>query len=122
MTRSEQRVAETDRPGEIGESPEARAYRRGFRQKNKRDDYALDLFEQARAQLASNPSGVDRLLLELAKLYNPLVNGPIVDILTRGRIMMLLEAGRVREAEVLLDERYRLYAPVDDAERHSPGT
>ena len=114
-------MAETDRPGEVGESPEARAYRRGFRQKNKRDDYALDLFERARAQLVSDPSGVDRALRELSRLYNPLVNGPIVDLQTHARIMEHLQAGRTGDAGLLLDERYRLYAPIDDAERMSPG-
>jgi hypothetical protein len=104
------------------ESPEARAYRRGFRQKNKRDDYALDLFEEARAKLASNPRRVGEILGELARLYNPLANGPIVDLATRAAIMARLEAGRPAEAEHLLDQRYRLYAPVDEAERRGPGT
>jgi hypothetical protein len=103
------------------ESPEARAYRRGFRQKNKRDDYALDLFEEARAKLGSDAARVGQILRELARLYNPLIDGPVVDLETRARIMALLEAGRDREAATLLDDRHRLYAPVDDAERHEPG-
>ena len=114
-------MAETDLPGEVGESPEARAYRRGFRQKNKRDDYALDLFQQVRATLGSDPPGVDRVLRELAKLYNPLTNGPIVDLPTHAGIMNLLGEGRIAEATVLLDKCYELYAPIDDAERRGPG-
>ena len=74
-----------DRPESGDDTPAARAYRRGFRQKNRRDDYALDLFQEA-----------------------------------RGRIMALLEAGRGPEAGALLEERYRLYAPLDDAERQGP--
>jgi hypothetical protein len=108
------------RPGEAPESPEARAYRRGFKQKNRRDDYALDLFEEIRAKLGTDPARVDAALRELSRLYNPLADAPIVDLATRGRIMMLLHDGRAGEAEVLLDARYRLYAPLDDAERQGP--
>ena len=110
-----------DAGGAGDESAAARAYRRGFRQKNRRDDYALDLFQEARAKLTSDPTRVGRILAELARLYNPLADGPVVDLATRGRIMTLLGADRVSEAEALLDERYRLYAPLDDAERQGPG-
>jgi FdhD protein len=102
------------------DSPGARAYRRGFRQKTKRDDYALDLFQEARAKLGNDDARVDQALRELSRLYNPLADGPIVDLATRTRIMSLLGEGRPGEAEVLLDERYRLYAPIDDAQRHGP--
>jgi FdhD protein len=102
------------------ESPEARAYRRGFRQRNKRDDYALDLFEQIHAKFGIDDVSVDHALGELSRLYNPLVDGPIVDLATRGHIMRLLADGRRSEAGSLLDQCYRLYAPVDDAERQGP--
>jgi hypothetical protein len=105
-----------------GDSPEARAYRRGFKQKSRRDDYALDMFEEARARLATDLDRVDHLLKELSRLYNPLVDGPIVDLATRTRIMTLLHEGRRVEAGELLETRYRLYAPLDDAERHGPTT
>lgn len=104
------------------ESPEARAYRRGFRQKNKRDDYALDLFEEARLKLGSDPERVGQILGELSRLYNPLTDGPIVDLPTRTAIMGRLGAGQPDEAAALLDRRYELYAPVDEAERRGPGT
>ena len=104
------------------ETPEARAYKRGFRQKNKRDDYALDLFHEARAKLASDPRRVEQILGELSRLYNPLVDGPIVDLATRAAIMSRLDAGQADEAGDLLERRYLLYAPIDDAERRSPGT
>ena len=104
------------------ETPETRAYRRGFRQKSKRDDYALDLFHEARAKLATDPRRVGEILGELTRLYNPLANGPIVDLATRAAIMARLEAGRPIEAEHLLDQRYQLYAPLDEAERQGPGT
>jgi len=110
----------TDPPSAGDESPGARAYRRGFRQKNRRDDYALDLFHEARAKLGHDPARVDHILRELARLYNPLADGPVVDLATRGRIMALVQEGRGLEAEALLEERYRLYAPLDDAERYGP--
>jgi len=106
----------------VDDSPEARAYRRGFRQKNKRDDYALDLFHEARAKLVSDPARVGQILAELTRLYNPLADGPIMDLPTRAAIMARLQAGRPGEAEALLEQRYQLYAPVDEAERKSPGT
>jgi formate dehydrogenase accessory protein FdhD len=109
-----------ERPVTGGDSPEARAYRRGFKQKNRRDDYALDLFDEARAKLASDLRRVDEVLRELSRLYNPLADGPIVDLASRARIMSLLHDGRPAEALALLETRYRLYAPFDDAERHGP--
>jgi hypothetical protein len=103
------------------DSPEARAYRRGFRQKSKRDDYALDLFQEARAKLASDPVRVEQVLRELSRLYNPLTDGPILDLATRSRIMTLLASARLAEAEALIEARHQAYAPIDDAERHGPG-
>lgn len=104
------------------ETPEARAYKRGFRQKNKRDDYALDLFQEARTKLATDPARVGQILAELSRLYNALTDGPIIDLGTRAAIMTRLEAGRTDEAGALLDGRYQLYAPLDEAERQPPGT
>ena len=111
-----------DEPDASGASPEERAYRRGFRQKNKRDDYALDLFHEARAKLTSDPARVGQILGELSRLYNALADGPIIDLATRAAIMARLEAGRSGEAADLLDRRYQLYAPFDDSERKGPGT
>jgi len=96
-----------------GATPEERAYRRGFRQRNRQDDYALDLFREARAHLG-DPERVDRILFELGRYYNPLADGPIVDVATRGRIVTLLRQSQREEAERLLDERYRRYAPLDE--------
>jgi hypothetical protein len=114
-------VAEGDRPGAADDTVEARAYRRGFRQKNRRDDYALDLFQEARAKLGTDSARVDQLLRELARLYNPLIDGPVVGLAERARILTLLEQGRAGEAEVVLDTCYRRYAPHDDdTERTGP--
>jgi hypothetical protein len=104
------------------DSPGTRAYRRGFRQKNKRDDYALDLFEEAGAKLTTDPPRVAAILGELARLYNALVDGPIVDLECRGQILSLLAGGRAAEAERLLHRRYELYAPLDDGDREGPAS
>ena len=115
-------MTEAGSGGRGDDSPGARAYRRGFRQKNRRDDYALDLFEEARAKLGHDPARVDQILRELARLYNPLADGPIVDLPTRARIMTLLQDGQGVQAATLIEERFRLYAPLDDAERRGPRT
>jgi len=96
-----------DRPEE---SPEQARHRQGLKFR-RRDDYAVELFKDARANLA-DPARVDRILLELGRFYNPFVNGPIVDLPTRRRIVEALEAGDPAEAGRLLDERLRLYAGV----------
>jgi hypothetical protein len=116
----ERPVADDPEGRETTGSAQERAYRRGFRQKSKRDDYALDLFQEARAKLGEDADRVGQILRELSRLYNPLVNGPLVDPPTCGRIMALLSDGRTREAGALLDTRYRLYAPIDDSERQGP--
>jgi hypothetical protein len=113
-------VAEAEGPGAPDDSVAARAYRRGFRQKSRRDDYALDLFGEARAKLSTDPARVDQILRALTRLYNPLIDGPVVGLPARGRILALLQEGRATEAEAILDECYRLYAPLDDAEREGP--
>jgi hypothetical protein len=106
-------------PDEPVESAAEKAFKRRFggkdKGRNKRDDYALDLFREAMAYLDDLPR-VNNLLRELGKLYNPIVNAPIVDLPTRQRIMVLLGEGARAEAERLLDERRRLYAPLERAD------
>lgn len=94
-----------------GEEAEAR-HRRGLKFR-KRDDYAVELFREAQAQLA-DIARVDRILLELGRFYNPFVDGPIVDLGTRRRIIELLEGGQPEEARRLLDERLALYARIGE--------
>jgi hypothetical protein len=95
------------------DSPQARAYRRGFRDKgDKREDYAVDLFRAALAALDDRPR-VDRILIELSRLYNPLVDGAIVDPRTRGAVLEALEAADHERARRLLQERLDLYYPTD---------
>jgi hypothetical protein len=98
------------------ESAAERAFKRRFggkeKGRNKRDDYALDLFREALAYL-DDTARVNGILRELGKLYNPMTNAPIVSLDARRRIVGLLEAGDTDAARALLDECCRLYAPVD---------
>ena len=98
------------------ESAAEKAFKRRFggkdKGRNKREDYALDLFHEAATYLDDHER-VNRILRELGKLYNPVLDAPIVDLLTRQRIMTLLQAGSREDAARLLDERRRLYAPVE---------
>lgn len=98
------------------ESAADRAFKRRFggkdKGRDKREDYALDLFREAAASF-DDPERVNGILRELGKLYNPVIDAPIVDLRTRQRIVQLLRDRCTEEASHLLDERRRLYAPVD---------
>jgi hypothetical protein len=95
------------------DTPQARAYRRGFRDKgDKREDYAVDLFRAALGALDDVPR-VNQILIELTRLYNPLVDGPIMDAATRGAVLDALEASDHERARRLLEHRLDLYYPAD---------
>ena len=94
------------------------ALRRGLRSR-RRDDPALDLFRRIETSL-SDIGFVDRMLLELSRCYNPLTNGPIVDLATRRAIVESLGAGLAAEAKRLLDQCLTRYAPPAEAPRASP--
>jgi len=108
-----------DEPSEPVESAADKAFKRRFggkdKGRNKRDDYALDLFREAAAHLDDLPR-VNGILRELGKVYNPIIDAPIVDLPTRQRIMRLLGQGSRDAATLLLDERRRLYAPLERAD------
>ena len=95
-----------------------KSLRRGLRSR-RRDDHALDLFRRIETNLA-DIRAVDRMLLELGRCYNPLTNGPIVDLATRRGIVESLRAGRPDDAKRLLDECLLRYAPPAEAPRASP--
>ena len=79
-----------------------------------RQDHAITLFREARARI-DDIERVDRILLELGRFYNPLTDGPIVDLACRQRVLERLRAGQRAEALALLDERLARYAPpIDD--------
>jgi hypothetical protein len=85
--------------------------RRGLKFR-RRDDHAVNLFREAKANLG-DVARVDRILLELGRFYDPLAGGAIVDFTTRVKIVEALRAGRAEEAERLLDERLALYTKFD---------
>jgi len=96
------------------ESAAEKAFKRRFggkdKGRNKREDYALDLFREAAAYL-DDPDRVNAVLRELGKLYNPVTNTPIVDLETRQQVVTLLREGARDLAVNMLDKQRRLYAP-----------
>ena len=68
-----------------GEGGEEARQRRGLKFR-RRDDYAVELFREALANLG-DLRRVDRILLELGRFYNPYINAPIVDLATRRRVL-----------------------------------
>lgn len=72
----------------------------------------MELFKEAQANL-TDVARVDRILLELGRFYNPLLNAPIVDLATRRRVIELLLASQPEEARQILDDRLRRYARVE---------
>jgi hypothetical protein len=101
------------------ESAAERAFKRRFggkdKGRNKRDDYALDLFREAHAYL-SDTARVNGILRELGKLYNPVTDAPIVSLEMRRRIVRLPEGGDADAARSFLDSCRSLYAPVDSGD------
>ena len=89
-------------------------HRRGLKFR-KREDHAIELFREAQAHL-TDIARVNRILLELGRFYNPVIDAPIVDLATRRRIVELLEARRTEEAQRLLEERLALYARIEGEE------
>ena len=103
-------MPEESRPDDAEEG----RHRRGLKFR-KRDDHAIELFREAQTHL-SDIARVNRILLELGRFYNPMVDGPIVDLATRRRTVELLEASRTEEAQALLDERLTLYGRIEGEE------
>lgn len=93
-------------------SEEETRHRRGLKFR-RRDDYAVELFQEALAGLA-DPARVDRILVELGRFYNPYVNAPIVDLATRRGVLEALAAGNREAADHLLRERMKLYTSPGD--------
>ncbi len=89
------------------EDGEDRGRGKGFKAR-KREDHALVLIRDLLASLG-DPSRARRLLLELGRYYDPVLGGAIVEVRHQREIMEALEAGRVGEAEALVQARYALY-------------
>ena len=91
-------------PAEDGEGP---GRGKGFKAR-KREDHALVLIRDLLASLG-NPSQARRLLLELGRYYDPILGGAIVEVRHQREIMEAIEAGRLGDAEELVQTRYALY-------------
>jgi hypothetical protein len=57
---------------------------------------------------------VKRLLLELGRFYNPVMNAPVMDAETRRRVITKLEAGDPAGARTLLEAHLAEYLKLDD--------
>ncbi len=86
---------------------------------DRRDDYAMDLFREALGNLA-DAARVNRALGALGRVYNPLIDAPIVDLATRQQVAGLLESGQAEEARAVIEARMALYAP--SGEEGGPGS
>ena len=100
-------------PATEGDAAERR-HRRGLKFR-KREDYAVELFREAQANLGDR-ARVARILVELGRFYNPYINAPIVDLATQRRIVEHLERAEAADAGRLLEERLALYARFDQAD------
>jgi hypothetical protein len=66
------------------------------------------LFEAAQSRFP-DPRAVNRSLVELSKLYDPVSGGPVIDHTLRRHIVECLEAGRVQDATQALQARFQEY-------------
>jgi DNA-binding GntR family transcriptional regulator len=103
-------------PGSAGD----RAYRRGFKRGDKREDYAVDLFREADANLL-DIARVRAILLELSRYYNPLIHGPIIDLESRRRVVEAIESGRQEEAREVLRQHLARYLGPGEREGEGEG-
>ena len=82
-------------------SPWGGPSKRGLRVRQ-RHDHGADLFQSALSHV-DDPNGLRHALLELARTYNPVTNGPLLAAETRHRILELAGRGAPDEARQLLE-------------------
>jgi len=87
-------------------------HRRGLKFR-RRDDYAVELFQEALQHL-DDPQRLDRILLQLGRFYNPYIDQSIVDPTTRRSVLQALEKGATELARTLIEERLKLYARFEE--------
>jgi hypothetical protein len=80
---------------------------RGFKAR-KREDHANVLIERLKENLA-NLAEVRRILRELGRYYDPVLEGAIMEVGHQRAIVEALEAGHQAEALALVEQRYELY-------------
>jgi hypothetical protein len=71
-------------------------------------DHVERLVEEIHSHL-SDPPTVNRLLIELRRMYDPLLDGGVVDPFTHRQIVDLLRIGKIEEARRILDQRIALH-------------
>ena len=81
--------------------------KKGFRAR-KREDHALVLIRDLLGCLDDIPR-VRELMRELSRYYDPVLGGAILEVGHQRAIVEAIEAGRVEEAQALIQQRYDLY-------------
>lgn len=84
-------------------------------------DVVDKLFEEIRSHF-DDLARVNRLLLELTRIYDPLLSSRVVEPSTRRQIMELLGTGKTEEARRLLEERIELHNRFDRLRREGEKT
>jgi hypothetical protein len=78
------------------------------RRQERYQDIVDKLFEEIRSHF-DDPARVNRLLVELGRLYDPLLGERIVEPSTHRQIMELLRAGSTEEARRVFEQRVELH-------------
>jgi len=79
-------------------------------------DVVDKLFEEIRSHLDDIPR-VNRLLLELTRIYDPLLGSRVVEPSTHRQIVELLRAGKTEEARRLIEEQIELHNQFERVRR-----
>ena len=71
-------------------------------------EIVIKLFEAAKAGFP-DPQAVNRDLVQLSRLYDPVSGGPLLEHSLRRHIVQCLQAGRVEDASRALQARFDEY-------------
>lgn len=74
------------------------------RRQERYQDIVEKLFEEIRSHWDDLPR-VNRLLIELGRIYDPLLSGRVVEPSIHRQIMELLRSGKTEEARQVLEQR-----------------
>jgi hypothetical protein len=74
------------------------------RRQERYQDIVEKLFEEIRSHWDDFPR-VNRLLIELGRIYDPLLSGRVVEPSIHRQIMELLRSGKTEEARQVLEQR-----------------
>ena len=82
------------------------------RRQERYQDIVDKLFEEIRSHFDDLPR-VNRLLIELSRIYDPLLSERVVEPSTHRQIMELLRAGKAEEARQVLEQRIELHSQFE---------